>query len=100
MTNTIRVLGLAESKLKTKSIFGEREPLEIGAVQPELLKSKLKDLTDSLEDVFTAIETGGGFRLKEVTIGVEISSSGAVTLIGSLQAGAKAAATLTFGFRE
>ncbi len=100
MNSDIRVLGVPERDLETKSIFKGEEILEIGMVKTDILKSNLKGLAERLAHIFSTIETDRGFGLKQATIGVEISSSGGVTLIGSLKAGAKASVTLTFERRE
>lgn len=65
-------------------------------ISVEALKENLHDTCAKFSQALKGIESVGGFELAEVTLQAEVSSQGGVKLIGSLEAGAKAAITLKF----
>ena len=72
------------------------------AVDSQTLQQNLSQLVTELDGVLDNLEQeqaqsqNGGFKLKQFTVGVEISAKGGVSLVGKLEAGAKAAVSLVF----
>ena len=62
----------------------------------EQLRTALAKLTSQLSTLLADARAVGGFELAQVTVGVELTASGGVNLIGNLTAGAKGALQLTF----
>ncbi len=97
MSQTIRILAApAEGTLTTKGLAKSTAESVIADVDLDTLKTNLEQLRAQVAQLFAADQAEPGFRLKQVTAGIEISAEGGVRLIGSLTVGAKAAVTLTF----
>lgn len=96
---TIKVVNATESTAEsgTKSITRGTTPSQvISEINSEDLQQNLNALVGELGGVLNNVEQGQGFKLKQFTVGLEISAKGGVSLIAKLEAGAKAAITLTF----
>lgn len=61
----------------------------------ETLNANLRELVGSLDQVLADVETRGGWRLKTVDVGLEISAQGGFHLVGTLTVAGKAAIKLT-----
>ena len=97
MSRKIRILAApAEDDTESKTIIGRRAEAVMAQVDINVLQRSLNQLSEDVGELLANAPTSEGFRLKQVTVGVEISAEGGVTLIGTLTAGAKAAVTLTF----
>jgi len=97
MSQSIRILAApADGALTTKGLAKSAAESVIADVDLDTLKANIEQLRAQVTQIFAAEEAQSGFRLKQVTAGIEISAQGGVCLIGSLTAGAKAAVTLTF----
>lgn len=107
--STIRVRVAGENKPSSGSIpdaeaASHREVREIlgrgaSAVVPfdtAELAASLRGLTSQLGELFGDLRAVGGYELREVQVGLEISAEGGFNLIGSAKAGGKGAITLTF----
>ncbi|MCK9441899.1 MAG: hypothetical protein M0Q13_10825 [Methanothrix sp.] len=80
-------------------IFGSlRSDAKIGLkhIPIDLLKNNLANVSHSMISVLEDVKHIGQFRLKEITIQVEVSSDGGINLIGTASLGGKGAITLTF----
>ena len=66
------------------------------AISAETLANSMQELKSNLDEVFTSIAEVGDFELSEIKLGLEITAKGGFALIGSAEAGAKGAITLTF----
>lgn len=66
------------------------------AISAETLATSMQELKANLDEVFTSIVEVGDFELSEVKLGLEINAKGGFALIGTAEAGAKGAITLTF----
>jgi hypothetical protein len=100
MPGTVRVLVAPSSSggsHESKGILASSADAVLAEVDVERLKVSFTKLSGDISQMF-ASDTGEkhGYRLKQITVGVEISAEGSVTLIGSLKAAGKAAITLTF----
>lgn len=70
---------------------------EVIDVDVDKLKTNLTELIGKVGAVVDAAQdAAGAFKLEEVSVGVEISAEGGVSLIGSATVGATASITLTF----
>jgi hypothetical protein len=71
---------------------------EIGLKQipVDALKNNLTTVSSAMLDILGDIRQVGKFKLKEVTLEVEVNASGGVSLIGTANLGGKGAITLTF----
>lgn len=84
------------------TLSGGREGAEsrvgrmIKHIPSEELAHSMQQIKQSLDDVFASIAEVGAFELSEVKLGLEITAKGGFALIGSAEAGAKGAITLTF----
>ncbi len=68
----------------------------IKEVDADTIKSSLSELSGKLSDIFQDIKTVGDFKLKEVSLSVQISAEGGVSLVGIAKA--KAAGTISLKF--
>jgi hypothetical protein len=62
----------------------------------DVLRSNLANISLSVLNVLEDIKQVGRFKLKEVTLEVEVSASGGVSLIGTANLGGKGAISLKF----
>jgi hypothetical protein len=76
--------------LKTEDKIGLRE-IPVG-----VLKENLANISEGLLSVLEDVKKVGKFKLKEVTLQVEVSADGGIQLIGTAKIGGKGAITLTF----
>ena len=95
MAGTLRVWTTPENVV-SKDMFGDRAEAVLQHVDVDRLNASLKELSTQLDRMLDGVETKGGFRLKNVEIGVEISSEGGINLIGTLTVAGKASITLSF----
>lgn len=65
-------------------------------LDPAKLNANLKALAAKLDTVLAGVETGNGYRLKSIKVGLEVTAEAGVNLIGTVTAGGKAAITLSF----
>lgn len=94
---TIRIITSPEEQEEnSKGLFGSSTSERINEVDSDALKSNLNELITNLSGVLDNVQNNDGYKLKQFTVGVEISAKGGVSLIGKLEAGAKAAVTLVF----
>jgi len=66
------------------------------SIDVDTLKTSLEGACEKFSRALKDIKQVGDFTLSEVTLQAEVSSSGGIKLIGSLEAGAKAAISLKF----
>lgn len=63
----------------------------------EKLKENLNDFTDKISEVLNGIQGKiKNYQLDEIELNVELSASGSIRLIGSVEVGTTGAITLTF----
>ena len=98
MAKTLRAwVAPASHPHESKSVLGKCTDAILADLDVEKLRNSFDKLSGDIKDIFAGAAQGdAACRLKEISVGVEISAEGAVTLIGSLSAGGKASITLTF----
>ncbi len=96
MSDTIRILVAPTAEVVSKGLAQRGVEAVVEQIDLKVLQQNLNQLTQDVNALFANPPTGDGFNLKQVAVGAEISASGGVTLIGTLNVGAKAAITLTF----
>ncbi|MCJ8270924.1 MAG: hypothetical protein MJK04_16165 [Psychrosphaera sp.] len=69
---------------------------QVSEVSTEVLQDSLSQLVTDLGGVLDNIEQQKSYKLKQFSVAVEISAKGGVSLVGKLEAGAKAGITLVF----
>ena len=80
----------------TKSISLPDGEAIIKNIPVEKLKENLNNICEGLTSALSDIKKVGNFKLKEVTVGVEVSADGGVNFVGTVNIGGKSAITLTF----
>jgi hypothetical protein len=96
MATSIRVLAAPAVKSETKGIVSRGVGAVIAEIDAEVLKANIEHLSGEVATLFEGIQKKQGFQLQKVEVGLEISAEGGVNLIGTMNAGAKAAIKLTF----
>ncbi|MDJ0592012.1 MAG: hypothetical protein QNJ72_18825 [Pleurocapsa sp. MO_226.B13] len=84
---------------EVKGLFSSRGSKDVVAVRnipTDRLKKNLSSVCQGLAETLQDIKAVGNFRLKEVSIEVEVTAEGGVELIGTAKLGGKGAITLTF----
>ena len=81
----------------SKAIFRPDAEAILEQVSIEKLRQSLGLACNGLTKILDDIKSVGRFRLKEVTVQVEISAEGGVQLIGTATLGGKGAISMTFG---
>ena len=87
----------AESSM---GLFSSREgAVALKEVPVAVLRQNLGRAVAALRGILmdVAHDEGGTLRLREAHVGLEISGSGGISMVGTCQVGAKAAITLVFG---
>ncbi len=96
---TIRIIGAPEdAQAKSKGIFTTVATQTVSEVGSKELQKNLNELVTELGGVLDGLNNrqGDGFKLKQFTVGVDISAKGGVSLVGKLEIGGKAAVSLVF----
>jgi hypothetical protein len=97
MSRTIRVLAVPDpSRVATKGLLDSVPTAVLTDVDFDALKAGFEKLSRDIVDLFPALPDVKGYGLKQIEVGVEISTEGGVSLIGTLKVGGTAAITLTF----
>ena len=97
MMETIPVLvSLPDEDEEVKGIFSPDADVVLRDIPTEKLRENLNNLCQGVGTLLGDIKKVGGFRLKEITIQVEVSAEGGVELIGTAKVAGKGAITLTF----
>lgn len=66
------------------------------SIDASTLRNSMAALSENIGEIFKDLKQVGQARLREVSVFVEISAEGGVSLIGTAKTGAKGAVTLTF----
>jgi hypothetical protein len=80
-------------------IFGRfvpEAPIISRAIPTDVLKQNLVGVSRSVVEILEGIRAVGQFKLKQVTLQVEVSADGGINLVGTAKLGGKGAITLTF----
>lgn len=82
---------------QVKGLFSSKSSVvALRNIPTDRLKENLTNVCQSLGEALHDVKKVGNFRLKEVTIQVEVTAEGGVELIGTAKVGGKGAITLTF----
>jgi hypothetical protein len=72
-------------------------PVVLRDIPLDVLRASLKPVVASLRSLFDELGDGSpGVQLREAQVGIQVSASGGVQLIGTAQAGATGVLTLVF----
>ena len=97
---TIRIIGAPEeSDVGVKGgLTGNSSQSSSKATQvsTEVLQDNLNQLVTDLSGILDNIESQNAYKLKQFSVAVEVSEKGGVSLVGKLEAGAKAGINLVF----
>lgn len=85
-----------EKDSDTKSIFAPDADVILERIPIDKLQENLGNLCRQVGTMMNHVKQVGDFKLKEVTIQVEITAEGGIELIGTAKVGGKGAITLTF----
>lgn len=83
-------------KAGTKGLFRRDGDTAKAFVSTEKLKVELAAVSAAVLKVLDDIKQVGQFKLKEVTLGVEVTAEGGIVLVGTAKVGGKGAITLKF----
>lgn len=82
---------------EVKGLFSPDADIVLQEIPIDKLKENMLMVCNQVAATVGHIKQIGQFKLKEVSIQVEISAEGGVELIGTAKLGGKGAITLTFG---
>jgi len=86
----------AEGPTDVKGFFSSESIIGVCQVPVDALRQNLSNIAETVLTVLEDIKEVGRFRLKEVTLQVEVTAQGGVQLIGTANLGGKGAITLKF----
>lgn len=79
-----------------KGIFTVDTDIVVRNLPTQQLKKNLSTVCQGIDSILSDVQKVGNFRLKEVTVQVEVTAEGGVELVGTAKLGGKGAITLTF----
>ncbi|NQU21063.1 MAG: hypothetical protein HQ567_07245 [Candidatus Nealsonbacteria bacterium] len=79
-----------------KGVFGTASDVALQQLPIDKLKENLGRVSTAILSVLADIKQVGQFKLKEITLQVEVSADAGVNLIGTANLGGKGAITLKF----
>lgn len=85
-----------EDRENVKGILSSASEIVLKDLPVAILQANLNRICNGVITLVNDVKAVGNFRLKEITIQVEISAEGGVELIGTAKLGGKGAITLTF----
>ena len=89
----IFIVGTNDYNMYTKEI--SNSPIDCQSVLVEDLKNNFSDFLKGVNTIFSEIETSvDSLEIKEITINVDVSASGKIRLIGSVEAGVEGGITV------
>ena len=90
------LVSLPEEEEQVKGIFAADTEVGVLDLSVDRLRENLNTVCQGFSAIFNDVKKVGDFRLKEVTIQVEVTAEGGIELIGTAKLGGKGAITLTF----
>jgi len=90
------LVSLPEEDEDVKGIFSPDGDIGFREIPTQQLKENLSKVCQGVAETLSEIKRVGDFKLKEVTIQVEVTAEGGIELIGTAKMGGKGAITLTF----
>jgi hypothetical protein len=89
-------LSTEDEKSGQMGLFQPDSLIGLQQIPVDVLKKNLRSISDEMVKVLDEIKQVGQFKLREVTMQVEISASGGISVIGTASVGGKGAITLKF----
>ena len=90
------LVSLPDEDEEVKGIFSTDTDIALRDLPTDLLKKNLSAVCQGVASVLSDVKKMGDFRLKEVTVQVEVTAEGGIELVGTAKLGGKGAITLTF----
>jgi hypothetical protein len=90
------LVSLPDEEEQVKGIFSADTEIAVRDLPVDRLRENLNIVCQGFACVFNDVKRVGNFRLKQVTIQVEVTAEGGIELIGTAKLGGKGAITLTF----
>jgi hypothetical protein len=85
-----------DEKSDQMGIFQPDSLIGLQQIPVAVLKKNLRSISEEMVKILDEIKHVGQFKLKEITMQVEISASGGISIIGTASIGGKGAITLKF----
>jgi autotransporter translocation and assembly factor TamB len=90
------LVSLPDEDDQVKGIFSTDADIAVRDLPINLLRENLNKVCQGMASMLSDVKKVGNFRLKEVTIQVEVTAEGGIELVGTAKLGGKGAITLTF----
>ncbi|MBD2093006.1 hypothetical protein H6F67_24470 [Microcoleus sp. FACHB-1515] len=90
------LVSLPEEDEETKGIFSTETEIVVRDLPTDRLRENLNRVCQGVASMLDDVRKVGNFKLKEVTIQVEVTAEGGIELVGTAKLGGKGAITLTF----
>ena len=90
------LVSLPDKDEDVKGIFSTDVDIALRELPTNLLRKNLNTVCQGVASVLSDVQKVGNFRLKEVTVQVEVTAEGGIELVGTAKLGGKGAITLTF----
>ena len=91
------LVSMPEEDEDAKGMFIPDAEVVLQSIPVDKLRQNLNKVCAQLGSALQDVKQVGNFKLKEVSVQVEVSAEGGVELIGTATLGGKGAITLTFG---
>jgi hypothetical protein len=92
----ITVWAAADDAAVKKGLVTSGADAVLKDIDSTALNASLKSLAADIDEMLQDVQTKGGFKLKQIDVGLEITAEAGVRLIGTMKVGGKAAIKLTF----
>jgi len=90
------LVSLPDEDEQVKGIFSPETDIVVRDLPTERLRENLNKVCLGIASMLDDVKKVGDFKLKEVTIQVEVTAEGGIELVGTAKLGGKGAITLTF----
>lgn len=90
------LVSLPEEDEDVKGLFSTDTDIALRDLPVDTLRKNLSTVCQGVAAVLSDVQQVGTFRLKEITVQVEVGAEGGIELIGTAKLGGKGAITLTF----
>ncbi|MEM9218057.1 MAG: hypothetical protein AAGD25_27410 [Cyanobacteria bacterium P01_F01_bin.150] len=90
------LVSLPDEDEDVKGIFSADADIVLRDLPTDVLKKNLNTVCQGIASMLGDVQKVGQFRLKEITVQVEVNAEGGIELVGTAKLGGKGAITLTF----
>jgi len=90
------LVSLPEADEDVKGIFSTDTDIVVRDLPTDRLRENLNRVCQGVASMLDDVKQISNFKLKEVTIQVEVTAEGGIELVGTAKLGGKGAITLTF----